>query len=198
MERKGGAYMCCRFYISEDDQQDLAAMIEAMNRYAGTVKTAGEVRPTDRAAVLANNKALKPTPFAMAWGYTLPDGKRVINARSETAASKPLFRDGMAQRRCVIPASHYFEWQTTANGKIKFAIRPRDHSLTYLAGLYRFEGGAPVFTVLTRESAPSIAFIHDRMPVILPPGAVSDWLNLRFDASDVVKSAQEDVVFWEA
>ena len=189
--------MCCRFYIAEDDQQDLAALIEAMNRYAG-VKTAGEVRPTDLAPVLANNKALKPTPFAMAWGYTLPDGKRVINARSETAAQKPLFRDGMAQRRCVIPASHYFEWEAAAREKVKYAIRPRDHSLTYLAGLYRFEGGAPVFTVLTRAPAPAIAFIHDRMPVILPPDAVPDWLNLRFAASDVLKSAQLDVTFWQA
>ena len=56
----------------------------------------------------------------------------------------------------------------------------------------------PVFTILTREPAAAISFIHDRTPVILPKGAVSDWLNIRYDAGDVLAGAVQDVECWLA
>ena len=103
--------MCGRYYIAEEDcAAELQKIIEQLNRRGAEVKT-GEIYPTDTVPVLANNKSMVITPFAMKWGYTLPDGKQIINARSETAADKPLFRDGMLQRRCLIPATNYFEWE---------------------------------------------------------------------------------------
>lgn len=103
--------MCGRYYIAEEDSAaELQEIIEQLNRRGAEVKT-GEIYPTDTVPVLANNKSMVITPFAMKWGYTLPDGKQIINARSETAADKPLFRDGMLQRRCLIPATNYFEWE---------------------------------------------------------------------------------------
>ena len=100
-----------RYYIAEEDcAAELQKIIEQLNRRGAEVKT-GEIYPTDTVPVLANNKSMVITPFAMKWGYTLPDGKQIINARSETAADKPLFRDGMLQRRCLIPATNYFEWE---------------------------------------------------------------------------------------
>ena len=80
--------------------------------------------------------AERPTPFAMQWGYTMLDRKRIINARSETASEKPMFKDGMLQRRCLIPASHYFEWEKREAKKIKYAIRPEGAKLLYMAGIY--------------------------------------------------------------
>ena len=139
--------------------------------------------------MLANNKSMVITPFAMRWGYTLPDGKQIINARSETAADKPLFRDGMLQRRCLIPATNYFEWEKRGKDRIKYAIRECDSPILYMAGVYRIENGKPVFSILTREPAESIAFIHNRMPVILHPEAKNDWLNVHYAAGDVLKRA---------
>ena len=131
----------------------------------------------------------------MKWGYSLPDGKLIINARSETAAEKSLFRDGMLNRRCLVPASNYFEWEKRGREKVKYAIRPVGRPILYMAGVYRMEGGRPVFAILTREPAEPIAFIHDRMPVILPAEALAEWLDIRNDGRDVLKSALTDMSY---
>ena len=111
--------MCGRFFIEEEDtEEELLAILQSLNRRGVQCKT-GEVLPTDTAAVIANNRALQPAPFAMQWGYTLPDGKKIINARSESAAQRPMFMDGMRQRRCLVPASHYFEWTHGTRVKTK-------------------------------------------------------------------------------
>ena len=186
--------MCGRFYIAEDGDTGLQEIIRALNRKGTQVKT-GEVRPGDSTAVIANNKSLQPAPFAMPWGFAMTDGKLIINARSETAAGKPMFRDGMLQRRCLIPASHYFEWEKRQREKVKYAIKPAESGMLFMAGLYRIEGNKARFTILTRTPAEPIAFIHDRMPVILPHAALQDWLNPRYNAADVLRAAVTDVTF---
>ena len=165
------------------------------------LKTCGEIFPTDIVPVVANGREGgsartggfvrpgRPRAFAMRWGYTLNGSRRVINARSETAAERPMFLDGMRTRRLLIPASGYYEWLRHDKKGQKYAIRPDAGGSFYMAGIYRFEVGTPVFTILTREPDPSIAFIHDRMPVILPHEAAGDWLNLRYDARDVLRAA---------
>lgn len=188
--------MCGRFYIPEDDSsEELQRIINHLNRKKPSPVKTGEVRPTDVAAVIANSKSLQPTPFAMKWGYSLADRQPIINARSETADSKPLFRDGMQQRRCLIPASHYFEWQRLANKKIKNAIRPVNSKEMYMAGVYRIQNGIPEFVILTREPGESIRHIHDRMPVILPREALNDWMNIRYSATEVMRSAMLNMEF---
>ena len=184
--------MCGRYWIDDGrDSVELGDIIEQVNRRpaAGPVKTSGEIFPSDVAPVIASNKRLVPEAFAMGWGYVLGDGKRIINARSETAAERPLFRDGMRQRRCAVPASRYFEWERTGGRKTKYAIWPEGGGLFYFAGLYRIADGRPEFVILTREPARSIAFIHDRMPVILPRERVADWTNPQCDAGDILDRA---------
>lgn len=191
--------MCGRYYIPEDDvSEDLRQIIEEVShRHNGgnPIKTSGEIFPADCVPVVANSKQLIPAPFAMQWGYTLSDGKKLINARSETAADKALFRDGMENRRCLIPAGHYFEWEKRGREKIKHAIRAAASPALYMAGIYRMEQGRPVFVILTRSACGDIAFIHDRMPVILPPDVRDDWLNLRHDPREILKSASLDVQY---
>lgn len=180
--------MCGRYYIPEDDAPyQLQSIIDALSRRATPVQQ-GEVCPGGAIPVVANSRSLKPTPFAMHWGYRL-GGRLVINARSETADVKPLFADGMARRRCLIPAVCYYEWEQTPQGKRKHAIRPAEGDMFYMAGLYRPEPGGAACTILTRSPAPEIAFIHDRMPVILPQAALADWLDPRFPAVDVLRAA---------
>ena len=188
--------MCGRYYIAEDDAaEELRQIIEGVNRRNPDAKTGGEIRPGDTVPVLANSRSLQPGAYAMHWGYTLSDGKLLFNARSETAAEKAIFKDGMAQRRCLIPATCYFEWEHRGKDKIKYAIAPEGSRMIYLAGVYRKEGNRAACAILTREPAKSIAFIHNRMPVILPAEAVRDWLNIRYDAVDVLKAAQVEMEY---
>ncbi len=184
--------MCGRYWLDDGrDSVELGEIIGQINRRpAGEpVKTVGEIFPSDVAPVVASSRGLTPAAFAMRWGYGMGDGKRIINARSETAGEKPLFRDGMRQRRCAVPASRYFEWERAGGRRIKYAIRPEADGLFYFAGLYRIARGQPEFVILTRPPADSIAFIHDRMPVILPPGQAAEWTDPRREAGDILARA---------
>lgn len=192
--------MCGRFYIAEEDTaEDLLRIIDALNRrYKGItpVKTQGEIRPTDIIPVMANSPSMSTGVYAMKWGYTMPDGKPMFNARSETAATKPLFSNGMRQRRCIIPATLYFEWQKAGTQKIKHAIATAGSDMIYMAGIYRIEGNRAACSILTRPPADCISHIHNRMPVILPAEATHDWLNLRFDPNEVLAAALTNMTYY--
>ena len=193
----GGECMCGRFYVPEDSETAmLRKILENLETRNVSVKT-GEVSPGDVVAVIASNRELKPQPFGMFWGYHLPNGKLLFNARSETAAQKAIFADGMAHRRCLIPASHYFEWQDTPDGKAKYVIAPKESSGMLLAGIYRFENNLPVFTILTRTPSDDIAMIHDRIPVILPREAAADWLNPRYHGEEILSVALTNMKYHE-
>ena len=183
--------MCGRYWFDDGrDDIELQGIIDQVNRSpAEGVKTSGEVLPSDLVPVLSSSRAMRPNVFAMRWGYALPDGRRIINARSETADQKPLFRDGMLQRRCAVPASRYFEWQRTGKSRAKYAIWPEEGGLFYMAGLYRVMDGRPEFCILTRSPAEGIAFIHDRMPVILPKDDIKAWIDPRSDGKSLLERA---------
>ena len=108
--------MCGRYYVpDEDSAADLREIIEQINRRANAgpvVKTGPRSRrPTWRRCWRTIAIWLR-RPFAMRWGYRLGGGKLLFNARSETADAKALFREGLRQRRCLVPAAHYFEWES--------------------------------------------------------------------------------------
>lgn len=191
----GGITMCGRFYIPEDERVRMIRAILENTDYRDITVKAGDIRPGDTAAVVACNKEMTPRPFAMEWGFRLPGGRRVFNVRSETAGRRPMFADGMKHRRCLIPALHYYEWEKTPRGKVKYAIAPENADGFFLAGIYRLEQGVPVFSVLTKQPAESIAFIHDRMPVILPYEVMYDWLNPRCRGDDLLRSAVGDMTY---
>ncbi len=183
--------MCGRFFVGEpDDQWD--ETLRLLNRRAAVpgLKTSGEVYPTDVVPVLAPDRRGARAAFAMQWGFTLgQSGRRVINACSETAAEKPMFADGMARRRCAVPVSRYFEWTRGEAVRRKYAISPESGESFCLAGLYRIEAGKPVFTVLTRAASESVAFLHDRMPVLLTAGRAKDWIRPDADAAGILADA---------
>ena len=187
--------MCGRYFI-DDSLEGFEPLIEALNRGkpGGTpavqIKT-GEIRPTDVAPAIANSRARRQRPFLMRWGFGGRDSHVVINARSETALVRPMFRDAMLERRCLVPASYYFEWQAQGKRRIKHAIKP-DGPLLYMAGLYRLEAGEPLaaFTILTRAADERIASIHDRMPVLLPAAWAEEWLSPTADAQQLLERAR--------
>ena len=191
--------MCGRYYVEPESSDELLELIVEAKRKSDEVKT-GEVFPTDTAAVIANNRQLKPAVFPMRWGFERRGGGLVIDARSETASEKQLFRESAQLRRCLIPASGYFEWERRADGKVKYAMRPKGKELLYLGGLYtKPEPGAlPRFTILTREAADGISFIHDRMPVIVPKEKEADWLSQQLTLDELLDDAETDMEFQEA
>ena len=188
--------MCCRFFLETSpelrpylEEADRSTLKERLTGLLGRpLVLEGEARPSDLLPVLAFSRAMVPAVFPMVWGFTVPGSRTsLFNARSETAAVKPTFREAWAARRCIVPASWYYEWEhsVSSSGKARtgsrYRIRPKDGSPVYLAGLYRFEerNGAqvPVFTVLTREPGESVRFLHDRMPVILPADRIRSWID---------------------
>ena len=197
--------MCCRYWT--DKSPELRAIVEEMNRSplvekwhkTTGIKTYGEIRPADVVPVIAPDKTGGRAVFPMKWGYS---GKSLLmNARSETAAVKPTFRDDWARHRCIVPASWYFEWEHKIgnDGKKytgdKYMIQPKDSAMTWLCGLYRIEQGMPVFVVLTREPGEGIRFIHDRMPLILPEACINDWIRPDGRPEELMREALTEMVF---
>lgn len=168
--------MCGRYYI-EIDNADLAEIIKTVERNTQnkSVKT-GEVFPTNIAPVLSPKGILT----AMKWGFPKFDSKgEIINARSETAAEKNMFRQLMIEGRCLVPASWYFEWEKRDSLKIKYSLKPAGGKPIWMAGLSRIDHktGEQQFVIMTRTAWSGISFIHDRMPVILPQEIHDEWLN---------------------
>ena len=158
-----------------------------------------DIRPTDLAPVIAPDRNGQPAIFPMQWGYNARS--RLINARVETAAEKPTFREDWIRHRCIIPASGYYEWEhlSAPDNKPKtgdkYAIHPMHSTMTWLCGLYRIEAGLPHFVVLTREPADSIRFIHDRMPLLLSEDYLSSWLAPTTNPADILPHAIIDMTF---
>ncbi|WP_026789572.1 SOS response-associated peptidase [Pleomorphomonas oryzae] len=106
----------------------------------------------------------------------------LFNARSETAADKPSFRTAMRHRRCLVPASGFYEWRRMGTAKMPYYIRPRDGSTMAFAGLnetWLGPDGSEIDTgaILTTSANRLMAMLHDRMPVILDPKDWDEWLD---------------------
>lgn len=116
------------------------------------------------------------------WAKDTSMAARLINARSETVQEKPAFRAAFKQRRCIIPADGFYEWQRTEGRKQPFFFRMRDGRPFGFAGLWeRWEGenGQAInsCTILTTEANEVLQPVHERMPVILHPEDYSLWLE---------------------
>lgn len=132
------------------------------------------------------------------WAKDPSVGNRMINARAESLAQKPAFRKPLAKRRCLIPASGYFEWRKGAPGvgaakttrKQPFYVTPADGSTMAFAGLWEFWKSPDgrwlrSMTIVTTEAVGDLVEIHDRMPLILPASEWDAWLDPANDAGAV-------------
>lgn len=129
------------------------------------------------------NKRIGPLKWGLvpSWAKDEKIGYRMINARSETAHEKPSFRQLMAQKRCLIVADSFYEWQTINDQKQPKRIQVKDRSLFTFAGLWdKWEkNGKTLFTctMLTKAANEFMKSIHHRMPIILPKALEDEWIK---------------------
>lgn len=200
--------MCTRYWTEESPE--LRPIVEEMKRsplvsrwnQTCAVRDYGEMRPTDVVPVIAPNRSGARAVFPMKWGYK---GRSLLmNARTETAAGKPTFKEDWVRHRCIVPASWYFEWEHRLgnDGKKhtgdKYMLQPGNCTATWLCGLYRIEDGFPYFVILTRESGEKIRFIHDRMPLIMPERLVNEWIRPDIKPEELLPYALTEMVFEKA
>ena len=116
------------------------------------------------------------------WAKDQKSSFKMINARAETIAEKPAFREALQKRRCVIPVDGFYEWQKVGEKKIPFLIRLKSERVFFLAGVWEIwlsADGKKVEScaVVTVKANECVAPIHDRMPAILPRQNIDEWLN---------------------
>lgn len=126
------------------------------------------------------------------WAREPSMGSRMINARAETIWEKPAFRHAIRYRRCIVPASGFFEWQEEGGKKQPLYLRIRESPIMGLAGIWEKwntpeEALLETFAILTTTSNQLIEPIHDRMPVILHPREYDLWLDREVTAPEMLK-----------
>ena len=217
--------MCGR-YASTKDPATLAVEFDALDATESEAPGADyNVAPTKPVlAIVARHPRDvegKPDPDAvvrsirvMRWGLVPTwskdrnGGAKMINARSETAATKPAYRDSMARRRCILPADGWFEWKREGGAKEPFYVTGPDDSSLAMAGLWTAwrdpnEPDSPwliTCAVLTADAFGPLAEVHERMPLVLPRESFEQWLapdKGSDDVAELLKPSQEIVSRFE-
>lgn len=177
--------MCGRYNVdTEAEGIQIKMLIDEINHQYGYSEDVakmrlGEIFPTNIAPVIVADG-----PALMRWGFPKWDGKGVvINARSETAHEKNMFRKSLLERRCVIPTTGFYEWRHEGGkSKEKYLFQWPDSPLLYLAGIYN-EFAEPDgtkkahYVILTTNANESMSPYHDRMPVLIHADERNDWID---------------------
>jgi len=191
--------MCGRFTLTETDTQKLALQLGIPeDAVTDDYRPRWNVAPTDPHWVLRLKREERELLSAK-WGlvpFGSKDAKkafRAINARAETLAKRPAFRNAWKRhRRCAVPVDGFFEWVGPKEARQPVWFHRPDHSVFLLAGLYESWQREPehwqrTFTIITTEPNDLVRPIHDRMPVVLPADRLDDWL---FQGNEDLEAAQ--------
>ena len=197
--------MCGRYKLEDKiDDERLEEQVRQAMRIAAKLdarmKREGEIRPTDIAPVIAPSSRNRVVgAFPMQWGFTHPKrGMLVFNTRMETALERDMLAGSVQDRRCLIPASCYYEWKKIdLKQKERYAFRTENGAPLYMAGLYirtSDEHRLPCFTILTRDAEKSIKDLHPRMPVLVPYARAEEWLSPDTDFLGMLHNLQVQVI----
>jgi putative SOS response-associated peptidase YedK len=176
--------MCGRFYLDvladeliEQFGLSSAPQLSAQYNIAPSQEIVAIISKAGRREMALFHWGLIPS-----WAKEKKFAYRTINARAETVDTKPSFRSAFRHRRCLIPASGFYEWKTTTQGKQPYCITSVDKKTFAFAGLYEHWKGPQdenieSCSIIVTEAKGEIAAIHDRMPVILSPENYDAWLD---------------------
>ena len=190
--------MCGRFVIARE-RDDLAELFEIENLEVSASLVSYNIAPTQAVPIVVEreidgmpSRELHPARWGLVPSFAKDlSGPPLFNARIETALEKPSFKEATLHKRCVIPASGYFELSKT--DKTPLYIHPPEGMLGF-AGIYwwwrdpqkaQSDPSRWVLTcsMLTKDSAPSLAEIHDRNPVMLSPDSLAAWMAPDFETT---------------
>jgi putative SOS response-associated peptidase YedK len=188
--------MCGRYTLTSEQGiiQDLEASLDPETPQNEWWKPRFNVSPTQPAPVVLLRDGTRLVKM-MRWGLVpfwagRPAKKApplMINARVESIESKPVFRDALARKRCLVPADGFFEWKRSGKHSTPLYIHPEPRHLIAFAGLWARakteEGELYSFTIVTGPANELVAPIHDRMPVVLDRSAWAAWLDPSLDAT---------------
>ena len=164
--------MCGRYYVDDETAREIEKLVRDLDRKLQIERT-GDVFPSQKAAVIKGQEHRLATE-QMRWGFPgFEKGKLLINARAESALERRAFRDSIQNRRCIIPSRGFYEWN---KNKEKFTFEREDATVLFMAGCYNRYEDEERFVILTTEANSSVALIHNRMPLILEPEEVEDWV----------------------
>ena len=182
--------MCGRYQFTAEQCEEIRRIAQAIQqKYGKGAWTPGDVRPANVAPVILSEGG-KLGPRLMKWGYQLP-GTLVINARAETAQEKPLFRESVRSRRCLIPSTGFYEWD---GQKRKYLFTLPGEGALYMAGLYDRRGNKDCYCILTTAPNESMRPVHDRMPLILTGDQKHRWLSDDTAAGEILTARPPELV----
>jgi putative SOS response-associated peptidase YedK len=201
--------MCGRFVVANVGSE-LVGVLRVDTEADDLPEPSYNIAPTASAAIVLDSAKTEPPTRRLEsarWGLVPACAKdpkigaRAFNARSEELEGKPMFRRALEKRRAIVPATGYYEWKITGDGKVPHFIHPADGAPMFFAGLYEWwkqpdaaEDDADrwllSFTILTRDSIGGLGSIHDRMPLFLDPDHADAWLDPTTDnVRDVLDAA---------
>lgn len=184
--RKGGATVCGRAMqqvenTGEFSEQGLLTGVD-WDEWGSVFN----VSPGQRRPVVVEDWSRRPQAVGMYWGLIRKNAPtndiKPFNARSETIATIPRFRDLLSQRRCLVPCAGWYEWRREGRRKQPYFAHPMDQQAFALAGLYtawRNDAGEIIasYCIITTTPTPALAPLHDRMPVVLAPEDEQRWVS---------------------
>lgn len=174
--------MCGRYYIDDDTSKEIEKLVREIQGELSRETAAAlqrirktDIHPAAEAPVLLAAGGRIGCAW-LRWGFPLQQdsGKGLVfNARCESAAEKPLFREGIRHRRSIVPASSFYEWDS---GRTKFSFRQEQENALFMAGCCRPYRDGEHFVILTTAANSSMEPVHDRMPLILSREEAICWL----------------------
>ena len=169
--------MCGRYYVDDDTAREIEKLIRQVDekmRKAETVHLqAGDIHPSEVAPVIAADRNALCCRWQR-WGVPGFNGKQLrFNARSESALEKKMFKESVEQRRVVVPATWFYEWNKNREKNIFYR---EGQPVLYMAGLYNRYQDEDRFVILTTAANESMKPVHDRMPLLLDRDEIGEWL----------------------
>ena len=164
--------MCGRYYVDDETAREIEKLVRDLDRKLQIERT-GDVFPAQNATIIKGQEHHLAAE-QMRWGFPgFEKGKLLINARAETALERPTFRESVQDRRCIIPARGFYEWNKS---KEKFTFERKETPVLFMAGCYNRYEGQERFVILTTDANSSVAPVHNRIPLILEPEELGDWV----------------------
>jgi len=174
--------MCTRFVVERTAVRELCARLELDAAAVAAATAVDRFNIAPGTALLA----FAPSFFQPRWGlipaWSRDASRPSVNARAESLAERPAFRDAFRHRRCIVPASGFYEWEARGRARHPWVFRRHDGAAFFFAALWETwtaPGAGPLATcaLITTAANPCVARIHDRMPALLDPAAARLWLD---------------------